>query len=293
MGDYPVRFSVDYPGGGRDRASVFFRLLLLIPITIVAGLLPGAGGGWGGGPNFSARFNDTSGRRMLEGFADGLRRLEATGALEPLIVLIVIGLVLVFIWAVGVGHAADGLPMFPAVGTMLLFRKTYPDWWFDWNVGFSRFLSRISVYSALLVDEYPSTYEQQRVRYEIDPPDPGRLNRWLPLVKWLLAIPHYFALGLVGIGALYATFLSWFIILFTGQQPRGFFDLQVAVMAWGKRVAGYASLLVTDRYPPFGLGLGAGLSLVVGTIGVVTVAIVGVLLAMLGYGIAQAIMDRL
>jgi Domain of unknown function (DUF4389) len=79
------------------------------------------------------------------------------------------------------------------------------------------------------------------------------LNRWMPLVKWLLAIPHYIVLGFLAIGAFFAVVIAWFAILASGQYPRGLFDFVVGVGRWGLRVNAYAFLLVTDRYPPFSL----------------------------------------
>ena len=135
---------------------------------------------------------------------------------------------------------------------MILFRRKYPRWWFDWNLELFRFSARIVAYAALLRGEYPSTDEEQGVHLEIDYPDVERdLNRWLPLVKWLLAIPHVIVLIFLVIAALFAVVFAWFAILFTGRYPRGLFDFVVGVMRWGNRVQAYALLLVTDRYPPF------------------------------------------
>jgi hypothetical protein len=137
---------------------------------------------------------------------------------------------------------------------MILFRQKYPRWWFDWNVAMSRFINRVSAYLLLLRDEYPSTDDQQHLHLDIDYPDvPTQLNRWLPLVKWLLAIPHFIVLAFLFLAAIFVTVFAWFAILFTGRYPRGAFDFVVGVMRWHNRVAGYALLLVTDQYPPFSL----------------------------------------
>jgi hypothetical protein len=145
-----------------------------------------------------------------------------------------------------------GLLFLPLV-LMLLFRQKYPRWWFDWNLQLLRFSSRVSAYIALLDDHYPSTDEEQSVHLDFAYPDARQLNRWLPLVKWLLAIPHYIVLIFLGIGAIVAIILAWFAILFTGKYPRGLFDYVVGVMRWSNRVTGYAFVLVTDEYPPFSL----------------------------------------
>ena len=145
-----------------------------------------------------------------------------------------------------------GLLFLPLV-LMLLFRQKYPRWWFDWNLQLLRFNSRVSAFLALLDDHYPSTDEEQAVHLDFPYPDAKLLNRWLPLVKWLLAIPHYVVLFFLAIGALVAIILAWFAILFTGRYPRGLFEFVVGVMRWSNRVTGYAVVLVTDEYPPFRL----------------------------------------
>jgi hypothetical protein len=129
---------------------------------------------------------------------------------------------------------------------MLLFRQKYPRWWFDWNVNLTGFSYRVAAYVGLLRDEYPATDEEQSVHLE-------DLNRWLPLVKWLLAIPHYVVLVFLGIAAVVSVVVAWFAILVTGRYPRPLFSFVVGVLRWSLRVGGYAVLLVTDRYPPFSL----------------------------------------
>lgn len=150
------------------------------------------------------------------------------------------------------GGIAGGL--FLATLLMIVFRRRYPRWWFDFALELTRFGTRIGAYFALLTDRYPSTVEQQSVRLEIDYPDVEHdLNRWLPLVKWLLAIPHFVVLIFLSVGAFFAVVIAWFAILFTGRYPRGLFGFVVGVGRWWLRVQAYAFLLVTDRYPPFSL----------------------------------------
>jgi hypothetical protein len=150
------------------------------------------------------------------------------------------------------GGIAGGL--FAATLLMILFRMRYPRWWFDFARELSRFSARVGAYLALVTDRYPSTVEEQSVHLEIDYPDVERdLNRWLPLVKWLLAIPHYIVLFVLWLVALFAVVIAWFAILFTGRYPRALFDFVVGVGRWSLRVYAYAFLLVTDRYPPFSL----------------------------------------
>jgi hypothetical protein len=137
---------------------------------------------------------------------------------------------------------------------MILFRQKYPRWWFDWNLELLRFSNRVSTYLALMNDRYPSTDEHQHVRLAFEYPDAARdLNRWLPLVKWFLAIPHYIVLFFLYIGVVLAVIGAWFAILFTGRYPRGIFTFVEGVIRWHNRVVGYAFILVTDRYPPFQL----------------------------------------
>jgi hypothetical protein len=137
---------------------------------------------------------------------------------------------------------------------MILFRRKYPRWWFEFNRELARFCARVFAYLALLDDRYPSTDEQQAVRFELPYPDAEHdLNRWLPLVKWLLAIPHYVVLAFLWIAAIFVVLFAWFAILFTGRYPAGAFEFVVGVARWQARVAAYATLLVTDRYPPFSL----------------------------------------
>lgn len=150
------------------------------------------------------------------------------------------------------GGIATGL--FIATLLMIVFRKRYPRWWFDFALELARFGTRIGAYLALLTDQYPSTVEEQSVHLEVDYPDVERdLNRWLPLIKWLLAIPHFLVLVVLSVAAFFAVVIAWFVILFTGRYPRGLFTFVVGVGRWWLRVEAYATLLVTDRYPPFSL----------------------------------------
>jgi len=144
--------------------------------------------------------------------------------------------------------------LFVATVLMIVFRQRYPRWWFDFALELTRFGARVCAYLVLLTDQYPSTVEEQSVHLQVDYPDVERdLNRWLPLVKWLLAIPHVLVLIVLSVAAVFAVVIAWFAILFTGRCPRGPFDFVVGVGRWWLRVQAYAILLVTDRYPPFSL----------------------------------------
>ena len=203
--DYPVQFSVDYPGS-RNRLSVLLRLILAIPIVIVGAAVGG--------------YIDTGDAGLNE-------------ALTPL-------------------YAGGVLFIGPLL--MIVFRKKYPKWWFDWNLEISRFTARIESFLLVLRDEYPSTDEEQSVHLQIEYPNAETdLNRILPIFKWLLAVPHYIILAVLGVLALLVTILAWLSILVMGRYPEGMFNFVVGVMRWGYRVAAYAFLLTTDRYPPFRL----------------------------------------
>jgi len=149
--------------------------------------------------------------------------------------------------------AAGGF-LFLAPLLMIVFRQKYPRWWFDWNLQLARLTNRLGAYLALMDDRYPATDDEQAVHLELPYPNvPEDLNRWLPLVKALLALPHYIVLAFLYVALLVTVVVSWFAILFTGRYPRGLFDFAEGVMRWSNRVIAYAFLLVTDRYPPFRL----------------------------------------
>jgi hypothetical protein len=210
---YPARLDIDYPEK-LDRLTTFFRLIWVIPIAIIWSLL-------------SATSSSTV--IVVTRTGEVVSRATSTG-----------------------GGIAAGL--FGATLLMILFRQRYPRWWFDFAREFTRFGARVGAYLALLTDQYPSTVEEQAVHLEFDYPDvKADLNRWLPLVKWFLAIPHYIVLAFLAIGAFFAIIIAWFAILFTGRYPRGLFDYVVGVGRWALRVQAYVGLLVTDRYPPFSL----------------------------------------
>lgn len=207
------RLDIDYPER-LDRVTTFFRLIWAIPVVILLSVL-------------SANANDTV--TVVTETGETVSQVTGTGA--------------------GITGA-----LFVATMLMILFRQRYPRWWFDFARELTRFEARVGAYLALLTDRYPSTVEEQSVHLEIDYPDvPQDLNRWLPLVKWLLAIPHYIVLAVLVVVAIVVVVIAWFAILLTGRFPRGLFDYLVGVGRWSLRVQAYAFLLVTDRYPPFSL----------------------------------------
>jgi hypothetical protein len=213
--EYAARLEVDYPEK-LDRLTTFFRLIWIIPIAIILGLVSGAG-------------ETVTNTIVLNEAGEVIRRTRDTA-----------------------GGLASGLAA--ATALMIIFRQRYPRWWFDFARELTRFGARVGAYAALLTDEYPSTVEEQSVHLEIDYPDVEQdLNRWMPLVKWLLAIPHYIVLAVLWAVAVVVIIIAWFAILFTGSYPRSLFDYVVGVGRWSLRVQAYAFLLVTDEYPPFSL----------------------------------------
>jgi len=212
---YAARLDIDYPEK-LDRGTTFFRLFWLIPISIILGLVSGSG-------------ETVTNTIFLNEVGEVINRTSETA-----------------------GGLAMGITT--AVALMILFRQVYPRWWFDFQRELVRFEARVGAYAALLTDVYPSTVDEQAVHLEIDYPDvENDLNRWLPLVKWLAAIPHYIVLAFLGVGAVFAVIFAWFAILFTGQYPKSLFDYVVGVARWAMRVQAYAFLMVTDEYPPFNL----------------------------------------
>jgi len=197
---YPARLDVDYQQR-LGRWSTLFRMILIIPIAIIATIVVGASGS--GGVN--------------------------TGA--------------------GIAGA-----LFIATLLMILFRQRYPRWWFDFIYALNRFTTRVTIYLFALTDRYPSTEDEQNVHLELDYPDVKRdLNRWLPLVKWLLAVPHYIVLAFLYVALVFVVVIGWVATVIMGRYPRPLFDFVVGVLRWTLRVYAYAFLLVTDRYPPFSL----------------------------------------
>jgi len=147
--------------------------------------------------------------------------------------------------------ALTGGVLFWAPLLMILFRRKYPRWWFDWNLELQRFTNRVTVYLSLMDDRYPSTDDHQSVHLDYSYPE--QLNRWLPLIKWLLAIPHYIVLFFLDLASFIVVIVAWFAILITGRYPRGMFGFVEGVIRWNVRVTAYTLTLVTDRYPPFRL----------------------------------------
>jgi hypothetical protein len=212
---YPARLEIDYPEK-LDRFTTLFRVFWIIPIIIILSLVSGAG------QSVTTTITQNEAGEVID------RARQTFGGLSG--------------------------GIFSATVLMILFKQCYPRWWFDFMRELTRFSARVGAYGALLTDRYPSTVDEQSVHLEIDYPNVETdLNRWMPLVKWFLAIPHYFVLFFLMLGSIFAVILAWFAILATGRYPRGLFDFNVGVSRWWLRVSAYALLLVTDRYPAFSL----------------------------------------
>jgi len=210
---YPVQLSVDYPDRSLNRLTSAFRIFVAIPVMIL--LVSVSGGTLLAVPGHTGPAGSKGSVFVLSG---------------------------------------AGGPLFLGPLLMILFRKKYPRWWFDWNLELQRFTNRVLIYILLMDDRYPATDQEQSVHVDYVYPDAARdLNRWLPLVKWFLAIPHFLVLIFLWIAVLVVTFIAWVAILFTGRYPRAMFDFVEGVVRWGQRVIAYSLLLVTDRYPPFTL----------------------------------------
>lgn len=211
--EYAARLQIDYPER-LDRLTTFFRIIWIIPIAIILALI-------------------------LQSDQIVTNTLNQTGEV-------------VSTTRQTAGGVLSGLSA--ATALMIIFRQRYPQWWFDFLRELTRFGARVSAYLFLLTNQYPSTVEEQSVHLEIDYPDVKTdLNRWMPIVKWLLAIPHYVILFCLFVIAVFAAICAWFAILVTGRYPRSLFDFIVGVGRWSLRADAYAFLLVTDRYPPFSL----------------------------------------
>ena len=210
---YPVQLSVDYPDRPLNRLTSAFRIFVAIPVIILLGSVSGS---------------------TLLAVPGSTGPAGSKGSMFVV--------------------SGAGGPLFLGPLLMILFRKKYPRWWFDWNLELQRFSNRVLIYVLLMDDRYPATDQEQSVHVDFVYPDAARdLNRWLPLVKWFLAIPHFLVLIFLWIAVLVVTFIAWVAILFTGRYPRAMFDFVEGVVRWEQRVIAYSFLLVTDRYPPFRL----------------------------------------
>lgn len=237
MENYPARLSVDY-SEKLSRLSTFFRGIIVIPVAAISGPL-----NWG------------IGALNMYNLAAPIMILISLLAFSLIPVLGAAGSRSLPAWMpfLYLAYVPMYLVLSPLV-MMILFRKKYPRWWFEWATGVTQFWYRVWAFSILLTDKYPSTDDEQGMHLSVDYPDAEKdLMRGLPLVKWLLAIPHYIVLFFLGIAVSFTSIIAWFAILFTGRYPRGLFDFAVGFLRWNVRVWAYVILLATDKYPPFSL----------------------------------------
>lgn len=189
--------------GPRNRLTVFFRFIIVIPFIFLASMLSGSS------------LSDSNGNDWMMSGGSAL----------------LFGLVIV-----------------------ILFSATYPVWILTFIHGLQAFEVKIGVYGLLLRDELPSLDDRPYAQVLYPDIEGGRkINRFLPLVKWFLAIPHYIVLFFTGIGVFVVTALAWFAILFTGKYPQSFAPYVIGWLKYYNRVIGYAFALVTDEYPQFRL----------------------------------------
>ena len=147
----------------------------------------------------------------------------------------------------------SGLLFLPVL-LALVFRGIYPSYILDFNRSLLALSTRVTAYILLLNDKYPSIEESADVKITF-PDDEGgaKLNRYMPLVKWLLAVPLYLVGLVYTIYGIAVLIFTWFTILFTGKMPAFSADVLLGVTKYWNRVYGYAFLLVTDEYPSFSL----------------------------------------
>lgn len=240
---YPIKLSMDYPDRLLNRLTSFFRAITIIPIGIIALIMMQTLPFLQFGTNYNTDEQEVN--YFFTSFS--------TSSIEvgDIIVLTFIAAILVPIMIFIAGFIIN---LFNPIVLMLVFRRKYPKWWFDYYVMLIKFITRVGSYFMLLTDVYPSTDEDQNVHIDITYPDAGKdLSQGLPLIKWFFAIPHYIVLALLAVVVCICDVIIWFAILFTGRVPRSLFDLVVGFYRWNLRVSAYAYFQFTDKYPPFSL----------------------------------------
>ncbi|MEY2877417.1 MAG: hypothetical protein RLZ24_844 [Actinomycetota bacterium] len=148
---------------------------------------------------------------------------------------------------------ATGLIILPVV-LALVVRGIYPSYVLSFNHGLIELETRLVAYVLLLTDDYPSIERNPNIAVLLPDVDGGKkLNRFMPLVKWILAIPLVIVGLVYALLALITTFVAWIITWSTGTYPRWALDIVLGTIKFWNRVYGYAILLVTDEYPGFSL----------------------------------------
>lgn len=148
---------------------------------------------------------------------------------------------------------ATGLIILPVV-LALVVRGIYPSYVLSFNHGLIELETRLVAYVLLLTDDYPSIERNPNVAVLLPDVDGGKkLNRFMPLIKWILAIPLVIVGLVYALLALIITFVAWIVTWSTGTYPRWALDIVLGTVKFWNRVYGYAILLVTDEYPGFSL----------------------------------------
>ena len=185
-------------------------------------------------------------------------KLENRDQVSGLFRYILIVPVLIFAAAFAPGGAESlsigmGVVVLPTL-LAIVFRGVYPSYALRFNQSIVELSTRITAYALLLNDNYPSIEANSSVRVVFpDVEDGKKLNRLLPLVKWLLAIPLYIVGIVYTIYGLIMLIVGWFAVIFTKAMPQAVAEVLFGVTRFWNRVLGYAFLLVTDEYPSFSL----------------------------------------
>lgn len=246
----PIQLNIDYPEK-LSRLTTLFRFILIIPIFMVLFFITA-----GSVITHTPHLQQSAHAYTSDTPATDIITIDTSdyGSSHHIYHQVAdLPFLAFFSTALGAVGSTTGGYLFLGPLLMLLFRKKYPKWWFNWNTQLISFVLRITAYFYFLTDEYPSTDEQQRIHVTIPYTEGKDLNRGLPLVKWFLAIPHYIILSVLGIIAMLLIGLSFIWVIITGRYPKAFFNYIVGVMRWNLRVMCYSFLLTTDKYPPFSL----------------------------------------
>ena len=169
-------------------------------------------------------------------------------------------------WLLAIPHlmVAEALSSLRCVLTLIslvtvLFTEQIPRPLFDMIAMTYRYEWRTMSYALFLHEDYPPfDFQPAAADDGVEPHTalslayPEHLDRWKPLYKWFLAIPHYFVLAALAVAAVFALIGGFFAVVFSGEYPQGARDFLVGVYRYGLRVQAYVGLL-TDQYPPFSL----------------------------------------
>jgi len=151
------------------------------------------------------------------------------------------------------GFGTTGVIVIPAL-LAIVVRGKYPSYVLTFNHALVELSTRLAAYVLILNDKYPSIEANSKVAVLFPDVEGGKkLNRWLPLVKWFLAIPHYIVGAVYLVISLVVTFIAWIQTSITGKYPEWAGEIVLGTISYWNRVQGYMLLLVTDKYPTFRL----------------------------------------